>query len=229
LINIPISTLRQQDLLRLIPSKYVDNENAVLQPIADNRHHLDDLSAISNATHQRLLAQSDRLAGIGVDELVFGIPRFQIINAAFTHPQPLGSRFNGPDRGAWYCSFELNTALAEVIFHKTVEYAEINFFNDSVSYQLYTANFSGQFHDIRQLDNRQKYLDPRSYTESQWVATQLLEEGSLGIIYPSVRKNGGTHLSCFRPALVGDVRKTDRFQLTWNGKPLPNIIKSLKT
>jgi RES domain len=98
-----------------------------------------------------------------------------------------------------------------------------------VSYQLFLANFSGLFHDIRQLDDRQKYLDPTSYFESQWLATQLLEEGSLGIIYPSVRKNGGTHLSCFRPALVGDVRKTDRFQLTWNGKPLPNIIKSLKT
>ena len=147
--SIPITLLRQYDLHHLIPSRFSEYEDSVLAPIADDADHLQKLFELDNSTNQRLLAESDCLPGIGVDELVFGIPNFRIINAAFTCPRPEGSRFNGSDRGAWYCSFELETALAEVVFHKTVEYAEISFFNDSVSYQLYLADFACEFHDIR--------------------------------------------------------------------------------
>jgi len=225
LTRIPRTLLRQYDSHRLIPSRYAEDQDSVLAPIADNSDHLKDLFEIDNATNQRLLAESDRLPGIGIDELVFGIPNFRVINAAFSYPRPQGSRFNGPDRGAWYCSFELVTALAEVVFHKTVEYTEINYFNDSVSYQLYLANFSCEFHDIRELNRREKYLDPHSYQDSQLLSAQLLEQGSLGIIYPSVRKISGTNLACFRPALVGDVRKTDRFEFLWSGDKNPKVSK----
>lgn len=223
--DIPRTLLRQYDLHRLIPSRFAEDEDSVLAPIADNADHLKDLFELDNATNQRLLAESDRLPGIGVDELVFGIPNFRVINAAFAYPRPEGSRFNGPDRGAWYCSFDLDTALAEVVFHKTVEYAEINFFNDSVSYQLYLADFACEFHDIRKWDAREHYLDPDSYQHSQLLADQLLEDGSLGIIYPSVRQASGSNLACFRPALVGNVRKTDRFELSWLGSEHPEISK----
>jgi len=213
------------DLHRLIPSKFAEDEDSVLTSISDDSSHLEDLFELDNATSQRLLAESDRLPGIGMDELVFGIPNFRAINAAFAYPRPEGSRFNGPDRGAWYCSFELETALTEVIFHKNVEYSEINYFYDSVSYQLYLADFSSEFHDVRQLPDRAKYLDPSSYQESQLLASQLLDSGSLGIIYPSVRNVGGTNLVCFRPALVGDVRKTDKFDFVWSGNGQPKITQ----
>jgi hypothetical protein len=84
-----------------------------------------------------------------MDELVFGVPNFRIVNAAFTYARPEGSRFNGGDRGAWYCAFDAETALAEVSFHKTVEYAEINRFDDSVQYQAMLADFTAPFHDLR--------------------------------------------------------------------------------
>jgi RES domain-containing protein len=223
--NIPTILLRKYDLHRLIPSKFAEDEDSVLTSISDDSSHLEDLFELDNATSQRLLAESDRLPGIGMDELVFGIPNFRAINAAFAYPRPEGSRFNGPDRGAWYCSFELETALTEVIFHKNVEYSEINYFYDSVSYQLYLADFSSEFHDVRQLPDRAKYLDPSSYQESQLLASQLLDSGSLGIIYPSVRNVGGTNLVCFRPALVGDVRKTDKFDFVWSGNGQPKITQ----
>lgn len=225
--QIPTTLLRRYDLHRLIPSRFAEDEDSVLAPIADDAHHLHELFELDNASNRRLLAESDRLPGIGIDELVFGIPHFRVINAAFTYPRPEGSRFNGPERGAWYCSFELETALAEVIFHKTVEYAEINFFHDSVRYQLYLADFSSEFHDLRLFENQLLYLDPQSYQDSQLLASQLLEAGSLGLIYPSVRKSDGANLCCFRPALVGDVRKTDRFELTWSGDKVATISKGI--
>jgi hypothetical protein len=45
----------------------------------------------------------------------------------------------------------------------------------------------------------------------------------MGIIYPSVRRERGTNLACFRPALVGNVRKGDAYRLTWAGSPQPVI------
>jgi hypothetical protein len=158
-----------------------------------------------------------------VDELVFGIPNFRIINAAFCYPQPAGSRFNTGERGAWYCAFDADTALAEVIFHKTVEYAEINYFEDSVHYQGFLADFNAGFHDLRGGKKYRTCLDALSYIASQELCTQLLEAGSLGVVYPSVRYGGGTNLACFRPALVGNVRKGLAYALTWAGSTTPTV------
>ena len=66
-------------------------------------------------------------------------------------------------------------------------------------------------------------LDPESYIASQELAEQLLEAGSLGVVYRSVRRTGGTCLACFRPALVGNVRKDKRYRFTWAGKTMPEI------
>ena len=221
--NIPLFLLRRYDLYRLIPSRYADDQDSVLIEISDNPAHLKDLFDLDNATNQRLSAELGLASDIGVDELVFGIPNFRIINAAYTYPNPNGSRFNGPNRGTWYCAFEQETALAEVIFHKTVEYAEINYFYDTVSYQLYLSNFSAAFHDLRAFEEKEKYLSPQSYQESQLLASQLLESGSMGLIFPSVRAPGGTNLVCFRPALVNDVRKASKLRLEWSGDVIPSV------
>jgi hypothetical protein len=58
---------------------------------------------------------------------------------------------------------------------------------------------------------------------SQSLANELLESGSMGVIYPSVRRPEGTNLACFRPALVGNVRKGLAYRLTWAGSPTPVI------
>ncbi|MCE3606337.1 RES family NAD+ phosphorylase [Massilia sp. P8910] len=218
-----LTNLRQFDTCRLIPSRFADVEDSVLSPLAEDSEVLRDLFDIDNATNERLRGEYGSLPGIGVDELVFGVPNFRIINAAYTYPRPEGSRFNDGERGAWYCAFEAETALAEITFHKTVEYQEIGRFDDSVTYQALIADFTSTFHDIRGVDAFAKYLDPTSYIDSQDLATQLLDSGSMGVIYPSVRRPEGTCLACFRPALVGNVRKGQVYRLTWSGLPTPVI------
>ena len=220
----PLTTLRQFDTCRLLPSRFADVEDSVLAPLADSDEHLHDLFDLDNATNARLRTQNGGgSAGINVDELVFGVPNFRIVNAAFTYAHPQGSRFNDGRRGAWYCAFDVETALAEVSFHKAVEYAEINRFDDSVQYQCMLADFTATFHDIRKQPRFKACLAADSYIASQTLAEQLLEGGSLGIIYPSVRRPGGTNLACFRPALVGNVRKGAAYRLTWQGSPAPKI------
>jgi RES domain-containing protein len=218
-----LTALRRFDTCRLIPSRFADLEDSVLAPLADDEGMLRDLFDLDNATNDRLRGESGLLPGIGVDELVFGVPNFRIINAAYTYARPEGSRFNDGERGAWYCAFEVETALAEVAFHKAVEYQEIGRFDDSVNYQALLADFSASFHDLRGADAWHACLAAESYVASQALAADLLEAGSMGVIYPSVRRPQGTNLACFRPALVGNVRKGHAYRLTWAGSPLPVV------
>jgi RES domain-containing protein len=218
-----LTALRQFDTCRLIPSRFAEVEDSVLAPLADDEQILRDLFELDNATNERLRGEYGGLPGIGVDELVFGVPNFRIINAAFTYPRPEGSRFNDSERGAWYCAFEPATALAEIVFHKTVEYQEIGRFDDSVTYQTMLADFTSTFHDLRAVRGFARCLDPNSYVTSQQLAAHLLEAGSMGVIFPSVRRDGGTNLACFRPALVGNVRKGQAYRLTWAGSPIPAV------
>jgi hypothetical protein len=221
---LPATTqLRRNDTHRLIPSVYGDDGDSVLARIADDDTHLQAIFELDNATNDRVLAENDLAPGIGVRELVFGVPHYRTINAAFTHPHPLGGRFNGPDRGAWYAAFEVRTAQAEVAFHKTLHLAEIGRFEDEVTLDDYRADFHAEFHDLRHASAFADCLDPASYVRSQALAERLLAAGSLGVVFPSVRRAGGTCLACFRPALVTHVRKTTTFRFRWQGKPTPAI------
>jgi hypothetical protein len=83
----------------------------------------------------------------------------------------------------------------------------------------YLADFSGEFHDLRDAPSFADCLDPNSYVKSQALAEQLLEAGSLGTVYPSVRRAGGTCIACFRPALVMSVRKGTSYRFQWSGEP----------
>ena len=219
----PVALVRRYDTHRLIPSKYSEEGASVLARIADDDAHLAEIFDLDHATNDRLLAENDRLPGIGVHELIFGIPYYRMVNAAFAHAHPLGGRFNSPERGAWYTAFELKTAQAEVAFHKTVHLAEIGRFDDEVTFDDYLSDFSAEFHDLRRPGAFKDCLDPDSYVQSQTLAERLQAAGSLGVVYPSVRRPEGTCLACFRPALVGNVRKGTTYRFRWSGNPTPTI------
>lgn len=219
----PLTDLRLLDTVRLIPSRYSIPDDSVLARIAPDDTILAVVFDLDNATNDRLAAEANLLPGIGIDELVFGVPQYRIINAAFCHAHPLGSRFNGPDRGAWYAGFNIDTALAEVIFHKTVALAEVNWFQDDINYDAYLADLASDFHDLRAQPAQIDCLNPDSYVASQTLADRLLDAGSAGIIYPSVRHSGGTCIACFRPAIVAHVRKFKRLRLLWTGAQSPQV------
>ena len=216
--------VRQFDTHRLINSRHSDE--SVLARIANDDDHLRDIFDLDHVTNERLLGENDLLPGIGIDELVFGVPHYHIVNASFCHAHPLGSRFNGPDRGVWYASFAVETAQAEVAFHKSIELAEVDWFNESITYDDYLADFSAEFHDLRGDDAFAACLAPDSYIASQELGLRMLHEGSLGIVYPSVRHAAGTCLACFRPALVANVRRAATYRFIWNGSPEPAIERA---
>lgn len=200
------SRFLQDDTHRLIPSEF--REDTVLHRLTTDSEDLTALFELEGATNERLLGEAGLLPGITLRELVFGLSYSHIVNAAFTHPKPFGSRFNGPERGAWYAGFSLETAGIEVAFHKSEELREINWREkETFLYADFLADFRGEFHDVREDFGFAKFLDPTSYAASQKLAEELLDMGSAGVVYPSVRHSGGTCIVCFRPALVNNVRK----------------------
>jgi RES domain len=207
------STIRQDNTHRLIPSRAGDR--SVLQRLADDDARLEELFELDGATNDRLLGEANLLPGISVHELLFGVPHAHIVNAAFCHAHPSGSRFSGPQRGAWYAAFDLATARAEVTFHKRQELLEVGWQEpETFTFDDYRADFRADFHDIRADAGHAGALDPLSYAVSQRLAADLLAAGSAGVIYPSVRKAKGTCLACFRPALVTNVRKGESLTVT---------------
>jgi hypothetical protein len=217
--------LRRDDTHRLVPKVYSDEPYGPLQRIAGDPEHLAAVAELDRATDKQVYAENNLLPGISVAELVFGIPHARIINAAFTHATPLGGRFNGPERGAWYAGFEIETSQAEIAFHRTVDLAEVGIFEDEVRYVDCLADFSGQFHDLRDDARFVKCLDPDSYVVPQGLAQQLLKTESLGVIYPSVRYSVGTCLACLRPPVVTHVRTGAHYQFSWSGQPQPAITQ----
>jgi hypothetical protein len=214
----PLTALRWDDTHRLIPDAYAHSSTRVLSALAA----ADDvplLEALAQATSRRVLAQQGAVpSGIHIDELVFGVPEWEVVNAAFCYPHPQGSRFNGPDRGAWYAGKEVETALAEVAFHRTVELTETDFFDIELHYMDFVADIHGTFHDLRTPSDRRARacLDPDSYERSQALALDLVESGSLGVVYPAVRHREGEAVACFRPATVGHVRRGASYRFKWN-------------
>jgi RES domain-containing protein len=220
-VNVPpVRLVRRNDTSRLVPFR---RDETVLAKLATDDAHLKDLFELDDATNDRLLAENGRAPGIAAHDLVFGVPYFRIVNAPFCHAHPLGGRFNGPERGAWYAAFELATAQAEVAFHKWVELVETDWKEETATYVQYLADFSAEFHDLRKASGFEDCLAPDSYVASQKLAEKLLEKGSLGVVYPSVRRTGGTCLACFRAVLVNNVRQGGTFRFTFSGSPKPRI------
>lgn len=213
----PLTQLRQDDTHRLVPSKYAHEEQGPLSRLTDDESDLSTLTELERSTDNRVLGESGLLPGIGIHELVFGVSYAHIVNAAFSYAHPGGSRFNGPERGAWYAAFRLETSQAEIAFHRGRELQEINWPHpETFEYVEYLADFRAEFHDIRKASGFRDCLAPNSYAPSQRLARVLLEQGSAGIVYPSVREKGhGDCFSCFRPALVMNVRKGISLSITF--------------
>ena len=114
-------------------------------------------------------------------------------------------------------------ALEKARAHKSAKLVFAPGRYDFREYDDYVADFSAEFHDIRNDVRFGRCLDPDSYVASQRLSEHLLERGSLGVVYPSVRRPSGTCVACFRPALVTNVRKASTYRMRWSGTPEPLV------
>jgi RES domain-containing protein len=236
----PLQALHREGMHRLIPSRY-SNSGTVLEDIADKGAMLADIMLLDGATNDRIQGEQYGLSGITQFELVYGIPNAHIIRAAFLHTNQFGSRFNDETRGAWYAAAELETSIAEVAYHNARRLAEIVVpelpqkmpDEETSEYDDWLADFHAAFHTLESVEAYADCLEPepvpQCYRASQLLAKQLLEQGSNGLIYPSVRRANGMCVVCFRPALVYGPRQAGRYQIQFRlvGEVYETTVRSV--
>jgi hypothetical protein len=216
----PLAQVLRRATYRLISSRYPSV--GIFDTVA-SAEDLDAVFELEGWTNDRISNEMGVLHAIPSGEWVIGQPMATVVMAAYCHPRPDGGRFNDSGRGAWYAAFALKTAHAEAIHNRVRELEEIGgWFETFVQMVAYLADFNSAFHDLR--DGRfSSYLHPRGYKASQRLGHRLLDEGSNGIVYPSVRDRKGTCLACFRPRLVARVRQGGFYEYRWTGHRQPTI------
>jgi hypothetical protein len=218
-----VTRVRAVDTCRLVPSRFPST--GILDQVA-SAEDLGFVFELESWTNDRISTELGILHRLPREEWVTGRAMSSVIMAAFCHPRPGGGRFNSSERGAWYAGLDLDTAHAEVVYHRSKELAEIGVFDTRVEMRLYQANFDTKFQDVRARQPEHEPLhDPISYAASQAYARDLLANGSNGVIYRSVRREGGECVACFRPSLVKNVRAGTHFEYRWEGRGSPMIRK----
>lgn len=179
----------------------------------------DDLAEIEAATSGRLLAEARREGAL----FSGGRPHANLVNAAFAYFRPREpNRFNGPGLGAWYAALEVETALAEVAHHLARELARVGDWRATVEYAEMWAGFAGDFADLRGVSPRPACLDPDpavGYPAGNALAAEARAEGLNGVVWPSVRRAGGTCLVALWPHIVQSVAQGAVLRVRWSGSP----------
>jgi hypothetical protein len=226
-VTVPQAFIRWRAAPRLIASRY---PTAGLFDRVASSADVDAIIELEGWTNDRITGELGILSAVPRDEWVVGRPMDSVIMAAYCHPSPGGGRFTDEDRGAWYAARTIETALAESTYRRTQELREVGGFETRVQMRVYLADFSARFHDVRgpsPAGRRAAFwnalYDPADYCSSQELGRQLLDSGSNGIVYRSVRHASGECLACFRPRLVRNVRAGGHYEYRWEGSPEPRV------
>jgi RES domain-containing protein len=198
--------------------------------VFDSVTSADDLEAallLETLTNDRVNETLARLGQLGRSEWVTGQPGATLVMAAFCHPAPGGGRFNSEALGAWYCATEIETAIAETVYHHTRRLAHsASGFRHVIQVRELISEVSAEVRDVRGLrESHPELYDPESYAASQPFGEALRRNGSNGIVYGSVRRPAGTNLVIYRPSLLPPVLQGDHFDYRWTGSATPLVVK----
>ena len=221
-MNHPTVTIRWRPAWRVIPSRYpaVGLFERVARP-----EEFDALYALEAMTNDRLRDETGDISLVPADERVFG-PGGTCIMAAFTHLNPQGSRFSDGSYGVFYCARTRATAIAETRHHSARFMAATREPPLRLQMRLYAVEAQGRVADLRKAALEDpRVVDPVNYAHTQAMGRMLRAEGSLGIVYPSVRHRGGQCLAALRPALVKNCRHAAYLEYQWNGEEVVAVFE----
>jgi len=216
----PEFELHWAESFRIIPSRFppVGLFDDVTDP-AD----LDAVFELEGMTNSRLRQDAGDISLVPPDRRIAG-PGTTPIMAAFTHPNPDGSRFSDGRFGVYYAAANRDTAIAETVHHREIFLNATREPTCEVEQRCYVATIRGRVHDIR--DGWEAVHDPDSYAASQRLASELYDSRSNGLVYRSVRHSGGQCVAAFYPDLISNCVQHCHLLYRWNGSKIDRIIVS---
>lgn len=163
-----------------------------------------------------LVPPEDRIAGPGSTPVM----------AAFTHLKPGGDRFTDGSFGAFYAGLTIETAIAETSYHRSRFLAATDEPAQEIDMRVYAVDLDAELHDIRgRKTSHLELYDPETYAASQSLARALRDAGSNGIVYWSVRHDGGECVAVFRPRLLSNCRQERHLCYVWDGRSIVTIYE----
>jgi RES domain len=217
---------------RLIASRYPTV--GVFDDIATSAEDVRAAFILEALTNDRLSAlAANRISALPLDEFITG-PGATLVMAAFLHADEAGGRFSDGRLGAWYASFDLATAIRETVYHNTRRLKKsAGGFPNRIQMRALIANLHCSLVDVRgQTAERPELYHLDDYTPSQAFAAQLRWPAVLppanGIVFDSVRHEGGTNVCVFWPSLVPlPVLQGDHLECVWDAAGVVEVSKRL--
>jgi len=219
---IPVRHLRWRNAIRIIPSVFppVNLFERVASP-----EDLDAVQAIESAYNPRLRDAVGDLSLVPREERVVG-PGAGYIMAAFTHVSPEGSRFSNGSYGVFYAGQRESTAIAETRFHRERFMRATKEARCELDMRVLGVTVHAPLHDLRGM--REILPDvyrPDDYTASQLLGGALRAGGSSGVVYDSVRHDGGKCVGVFRPRLLSHCRDWKHLRYVWDGTRITDVLE----
>ena len=191
---------------------------------------LDAVMAIEGLTNDRLRQEAGEISLVPENERISG-PGTTPIMAAFTHPNANGSRFADSTFGVYYAAKSIDTAIAETRYHKARFLQATREPPIEVDMRSYASNIDAIFDDLRGDKDLSPDIfdpDPSNYGAAQAFAKSRRDAGSNGIVYPSVRDDGGECIAVFKPNLLSPVRQGKHFCYVWDGSTISSVYTKAK-
>lgn len=213
----PTSLIQWTPSWRLVPSRFPPI--SLFERVTD-ASDLDAVIAIESLTNARIRDEIGELERVPSEQRQSG-PGTTPIMASFTHVNPEGSRFSDGSFGVYYAAKEIETALAETKYHRERFLARTKESRMEIDMRSYASDINTEFHDIRdkQFISTELY-NGESYAASQAFATRLRKEESNGIVYNSVRHDGGECIAIFKANIPSPVVQGSHYCFRWNGSAI---------
>lgn len=214
--------VRWQQACRIIPTRYP--AISLFDRVADAAD-FDALYALEAMTNERLRDELGEIERVAPEDRVFG-PGSGPIMAAFTHVNTLGSRFSDGGYGVFYAARERATAVAETRYHHARFLAATQQPPMHLPMRLYHVAIDARLHDLRPPDAADPAVhDPDDYGAARALGRRLLQAGSGGVAYRSVRHPGGECAGLFRPRGASRCLHAAYLLYAWNGQGFTDVYE----
>lgn len=187
----------------------------------------DALYALEAMTNDRVRDEVGLIELVPVKERIFG-PGSGPVMAAFTHLNPLGSRFSDGTFGVFYAAVDRATAVAETRYHHGNFLAATRQPPMHLPMRLYHVPIDARLHDLRPEGavNAAVY-DSTDYTAARALGRRLHAAGSAGVAYRSVRRTKGQCAGLFKPRGAGACLHAAVLLYAWDGAAFSDVYEKL--
>lgn len=210
-----------RETYRLVPSHFPPI------PLFENLLDPDELDAayaLESLTNDRLRDQVGEIALVASEDRVTGTGTTPIM-AAFTHAG-VASRFTDGRYGVYYAGLDLDTAIAESTFSRARFMSATNEKPQILTMRCYQCKINTQLVDVR---GDPKAHDPDSFSYAQALGAECKKNNEMGILYRSVRHNGGECIAALRPkAMLPPALQTAHYQFHWDGSQMTDVYELRK-